>query len=282
MHRFTTLIVESQGMIGRITLNRPHRRNAFDRTMVTELQQAFEAVTQVPALRGIVLGAAGSVFCAGADIQWMQAESPVSEAQATEDAHQLTRMLHAVDECPCPVIARVQGSAFGGGLGLLAACDIVVAATDTTFALSETRLGLVPAVIAPFLLRKAGESFLRRYGLSGELFDASSAQRFQLVHDIVPPHTLDTRIIELTDALMRLAPFAVRDSKALFRRMSTLSDPDRRSLGTEINAHARRGAEAAEGLAAFVEKRLPSWAHSPDRQSTEEATSSDHGALRHT
>ena len=103
------IIVESQGMIGRITLNRPHRRNAFDRMMVTELQQAFEAVTQVPALRGIVLGAAGSVFCAGADIQWMQAESPVSESQATEDAHQLTCMLHAVDECPCPVIARVQG-----------------------------------------------------------------------------------------------------------------------------------------------------------------------------
>ena len=282
MRRFVTLVVESQGAMAKITLNRPDRRNAFDSVMVAELGQVFETLEQDPTLRGVVLAAAGSVFCAGADIRWMQEHSPVSESRAKEDAHQLTRMIRAVDECPCPVIARVQGPAFGGGLGLLAACDIVVAAEDATFALSETRLGLVPAVIAPLLLRKAGDSFLRRYGLSGETFDAATARRFLLVHDIVPPQGLDERIAELSDAIMRLAPRAVRDSKALFRRMPALTDDDCWSLGAEVNARARSGSEAAEGLLAFMDKRLPSWAQSPARPPEEEASTSDHGSFRHT
>ncbi len=281
MRRFATLMVESQGTMAQITLNRPQRRNAFDSVMVAELGQAFETLEQEPTLRGIVLAAAGSVFCAGADIRWMQAESPVSESRARNDAQQLTCMLRAVDHCPCPVIARVQGPAFGGGLGLLAACDIVVASEDVTFALSETTLGLVPAVIAPFLLRKAGESFLRRYGLTGERFDAATARRFLLVHDIVPPHALDDRIAELSDAIMRLAPRAVRDSKVLFRRMPTLTDHDCWSLGVDMHASARSGPEAAEGLAAFLNKRLPSWAQTSGRQ-TEEARTSEHGSLRNT
>ncbi|MBA5871316.1 MAG: enoyl-CoA hydratase/isomerase family protein [Nitrospira sp. CR2.1] len=281
MRRFATLMVESQGAMAKITLNRPQRRNAFDSLMVAELGQAFETLAQEPALRVVVLAAAGPVFCAGADIHWMQAESPVSEARARDDAQQLTRTIRTVDECPCPVIARVQGPAFGGGLGLLAACDMVVATEDATFALSETKLGLVPAIIAPFLLRKAGESFLRRYGLSGETFDAATARRFLLVHDIVPRHGLDVRIAELADAILRLAPRAVRESKDLFRRMSSLSDHDCRSLGVEVNASARREPEAAEGLSAFTDKRLPSWAQTSGRQPEEEAGTSDHGSLRH-
>lgn len=281
MRRFATLMVESQGTMARITLNRPQQRNAFDSVMVAELGQAFETLEQEPTLKGIVLAAAGSVFCAGADIRWMQAESPVSEARARNDAQQLTGMLRAVDECPCPVIARVQGAAFGGGLGLLAACDIVVASEDATFALSETTLGLVPAVITPFLLRRTGESFLRRYGLSGETFDATTARRFLLVHDMVPPHALDDRVAELSNAIMKLAPRAVRDSKVLFRRMPTLTDHDCRSLGVDVNASARSGPEAAEGLSAFLDKRLPSWAQTSGRQ-TEEASTSEHGSLRNT
>lgn len=281
MRRFATLMVESQGAMTKITLNRPQRRNAFDGVMVAELGQAFETLEQDPAVRVVVLAAAGPVFCAGADIHWMQAESPVSEARARDDAQQLTRTIRAVDECPCPVIARVQGPAFGGGLGLLAACDMVVATEDATFVLSETKLGLVPAIIAPFLLRKAGESFLRRYGLSGETFDAATAGRFLLVHDIVPRHGLDVRIAELSAAILRLAPRAVRDSKDLFRRMSSLSDHDCWSLGAEVNASARSGLEAAEGLSAFTDKRLPSWAQTSGRQPEEEAGTSDHGSLRH-
>ena len=281
MRRFETLVVEPQGAMARITLNRPQRRNALDGVMVEELRQAFAIVQEEPALRGIVLAAAGASFCAGADLHWMQTESPVSEARARDDAQQLTRMLHAVDECPCPIIGRIQGPAFGGGLGLVAACDVVVAADDATFGLSETRLGLVPAVIAPFLLRKSGPSFLRRYGLTAERFDASTAQRFLLVHDIVPQHRLDDRIAELTGALIQLGPQAVRDSKVLFRRMWSLSEHDRWPLGVEANARARRGAEAVEGLLAFTDKRLPSWALVPDRQPEEEATSLNHDSLRH-
>lgn len=282
MRRFTTLMVESHDDIARLTLNRPQRRNAFDHVMVAELRQAFEMLEQEPTVRGIVLAAAGPVFCAGVDLHWMQAESPVSESRARDDAKQLTHMLRTVDDCPCPVIARVQGSAFGGGLGLMAASDVVVSVDDATFALSETKLGLVPAVIAPLLLRKAGTSFLRRYGLTGEMFDASTAQRFLLVHDIVPEHRLDDRIAELTGALRQLAPQAVRDSKALFRRMSSLSEQDCWSLGVGANARARRGPEAAEGFSAFMDKRLPSWARVPDPHIEEEATPLKHDSLRHT
>lgn len=282
MRRFATLATESDGAIARVTLNRPERRNAFDGLMVTELREAFEDLAQDPSLRGIILAGAGLVFCAGADLQWMQSEIPVSETPAIRDAHHLTRMLRAIDESPCPVIARVQGPAFGGGLGLMAVCDIVVAAEDATFALSETRLGLIPAVIAPFLLRKAGESFLRRYGLSGETFCASTAQRFNLVHDVVPHSDLDDRITELTEAIMRLAPRATRDSKSLFHRMLPLSDRERMALGPESNARARCAPEAAEGLRAFVEKRLPSWAKPREQKQEQEAIPSADVVLRHT
>ncbi len=282
MHRFTTLALESNGDIARVTLNRPDRRNAFDGQMVTELREAFEDLAHDPSVRGIVLAAAGPVFCAGADLQWMQAGGPVLETPAMRDAHQLLRMFRAIDESPYPVIARVQGSAFGGGLGLMAVCDIVVASEDATFALSETRLGLIPAVITPFLLHKAGESFLRRYGLSGETFCASTAQRYNLAHDVVPQSNLDDRIVELSDAIMQLAPCATKESKLLFHRMRALSDKDRLALGPEYNARARCAPEAAEGLRAFIEKRLPSWAKPRGRKPQQEATTSDDVVLRHT
>lgn len=281
MKRFSTIALEPNGDLARVTLNRPDRRNAFDDRMVTELREAFEDLAHDPSVRGIVLAAAGPVFCAGADLQWMQSDQPVLETPAMRDAHHLLRMFRAIDEAPCPVIARVQGSAFGGGLGLLAACDIVVAAEEATFALSETRLGLIPAVIAPFLLHTAGESFLRRYGLSGETFCASTAQRYHLVHDVVPHGLLDDRIGEVTEAITRLAPCATRESKQLFRRMRSLSEKDRYALGPEYNARVRCAPEAAEGLRAFLEKRPPSWAKARD-QKPQEATTSDDVALRHT
>jgi methylglutaconyl-CoA hydratase len=278
----TTLAIESDDNIARVTLSRPDRRNAIDGRMVAELSEAFGKLSQEPFLRGIVLAGAGPVFCAGADIQWMQSASPVSEARARDDAHQLTSMFRAIDECPCPVIARVQGPAFGGGLGLMAVCDVVVAAEDATFSLSETRLGLIPAVIAPFLLRKAGESFLRRYCLTGETFGASTAQRFNLIHDVVPQSDLDDRITDLTEAIMRLAPRATSGSKSLLHRMLPLSDGDRRDLCAEANASARCAPEAAEGLRAFVEKRLPSWAKPGEQKGEQEALKSEHVSARRT
>lgn len=281
MQRFTTLALDSNGDIARVTLNRPDRRNAFDGRMMTELREAFEDLAQDPSLRGIVLAAAGPVFCAGADLQWMQSDGPVQDTPAMRDAHQLLRMFRTIDESPCPVIARVQGSAFGGGLGLMAVCDIVVAAEDAMFALSEPRLGLIPAVITPFLLHKAGESFLRRYGLSGETFCASTAQRYNLAHDVVPQRNLDDRITELTDAIMRLAPSATRESKLMFHRMRSLPEKERFALGPEYHARARCAPEAAEGLRAFLETRLPSWAKPRERKPQQEATTSDDVVSRH-
>lgn len=282
MHRFTSLVIDSDGSIARVMLNRPERRNAFDGRMVTELSEAFEELAQESSLRGIVLAGAGPVFCAGADIQWMQSASPVSESRAKDDAHRLTRMFRALDECPCPVIGLVHGPAFGGGVGLMAVCDIVVAAEDATFSLSETRLGLIPAVIAPFLLRKAGESFLRRYCLTGETFSASTAHCFGLVHDVVPQSDLDDRITELIEAIMRLAPRATRESKILFHRMLPLSDGDRLAVGAQANAGARCAPEAMEGLQAFVEKRLPSWAKPHESKPDQEALKSQDVTARRT
>ncbi len=260
MSRFHTLLVESSRAIARITLNRPERRNAFDALMADELREAFEELGGDSSVRGAVLAGAGPAFCAGADLRWMSPDSPVSETQAREDADRLIRMYRAIDECPCPVIGRVHGSAFGGGVGLAAVCDIVVAADDTVFALSEVKLGLVPAVIAPFLLRKAGESFVRCYCLTGEPFSASVAKQFNLVHDVVEKDGLEKRIDELIEAVLQLAPSASQHTKALFRRILRLPEADRWTVCAQANAEARVSAEAREGLRAFVEKRAPAWA----------------------
>ncbi|MEK6802368.1 MAG: enoyl-CoA hydratase-related protein [Nitrospirota bacterium] len=282
MRRYTTLAMESHGDIRCITLDRPERRNAFDSRMMSELTQAFDESAQEPSLRGILLSSTGPVFCAGADLQWMQSTSPVSDAQATDDAHRLTRMYRAIDESPCPVIARVQGPAFGGGLGLMAVCDIVVAAEDATFSLSEARLGLIPAVIAPFLLRKAGESFLRRYALTGETFTTSVAHRFGLVHDVVSQGDLDDRITELIDAIRQLAPGATRNTKQLLLTIRPLTDQEREMTCAEANAEARCTPEAAEGLRAFSEKRPPHWANGQNQQSDREMPKDRHVASRPT
>lgn len=260
MPRFHTLLVESSRGIAHVTLNRPERRNAFDALMADELREAFEELGGDPSVRGVILAGAGPAFCAGADLRWMSPDSPVSEAQAREDAERLIRMYRAIDECPCPLIGRVHGSVFGGGVGLAAVCDIVVAADDTVFALSEVKLGLVPAVIAPFLLRKAGESFVRRYCLTGEAFSASVAKHFNLVHDVVEKDGLEKRIDELIEAVLQLAPSASQYTKALFRRILRLPDADRWTVCAQANAETRLSVEAREGLRAFLEKRAPAWA----------------------
>lgn len=256
----SAVLVEQQGAVARVMLNRPDRRNSFDGPMIGELCEAFETLGRDLAVRVVVLGGAGAVFCAGADLRWMGVEGSVSPQQARADAERLVRMYRAIDECPCPVIARVQGSAFGGGVGVLAACDVVVAAEDASFALSEARLGLVPAVIAPFVLRKAGESFMRRYALTGETFSASVARQFNLVHDVVERNGLDKRVDELIESVLQLAPQALRQAKTLLRRIAESSDSKRWSLCAEINAEARLSEEAREGLHAFVTKRAPAWA----------------------
>jgi methylglutaconyl-CoA hydratase len=231
--------------------------------MVEELCQAFAELGRNPLIRAIVLTGDGSAFCAGADIDWMKSGGTLSTSEAQKDAERLMKMFRAIDECPCPVIARIQGPAFGGGVGMIATCDIAVAVEDATFALSEVRLGMVPAVIAPFLLRKTGESFLRRFCLTGESFSASAAKQGNLVHDVVERNHLDSRVDELIQMVLRLAPQAARDTKALFHRLPGLSDDERWSTCVKSNVRARLSAEAQEGLRAFLERRAPVWTAMP-------------------
>ncbi len=254
-----SILIESKSGLARVTLNRPERRNAFDGGMVEELREAFAKLGQDPSVHSIVLTGAGSVFCAGADLRWMGSERTVSVAEAREDAELLLGMFRTIDECPRPVIGRIQGAAYGGGIGLIAVCDVVVVRTDATFALSEVRLGLAPAVIGPFILRKTGDSFLRRFCLTGESFSPSAAREAGLVHDVVEPSALDARVDELAELVGRLPPNAVRETKALFRRLRSLPEDEHWKLCVEVNARTRLLPEAQEGLRAFRERRAPIW-----------------------
>jgi methylglutaconyl-CoA hydratase len=261
MTGLSDLLVESRSGLVQVTLNRPDRRNAFDARMAGELLQVFGALAQDRSVRGVLLRGSGSAFCAGADLGWMNGGRSLTEAQARAEAEQLIMMYRSIDECPCPVIARVQGPAFGGGVGLVAACDVAVADQGAIFALSEARMGLVPAVIAPFVLRKTGASFVRRFSLTGEPFSASIALQSQLVHEVVPRDRLDSRIAELLRAVTGLAPQAARHTKALLRRLSPALEVDHElwTLCADANVRARLSAEAKEGLQAFLNKRAPAW-----------------------
>lgn len=278
MSEWTSIIVARQDGIARVMLNRPERRNAFDQRMIEELHESFQRLAGDMSVRGVVLAGAGPVFCAGADLRWLSQNSVFAE-QARQDARQLARMYRAIDEYPHPVIARVQGNAFGGGVGLLAVCDVVVAAEEAAFTLSEVQLGLTPAVIAPFLLRKAGDSFMRRFCLTAEPFSAAVAKQFNLVHDVVKSDVLDSRIGELVDAVLRLAPEATRQTKMLLRRLQAVPPGEQEGLSIEANVQARLSPEAQEGLKAFVEKRPPAWRQARTEQEPDSSTvTAHHGA----
>ncbi len=260
MKNSTSILVESNKGCARVTLNRPDRRNAFDALMIEELCEAFRTLGQDHSVRTIILAGAGSTFCAGADLRWMGPDRIISLTEAKQDAERLLEMFRVIDACPCPVIGRIQGAAYGGGIGLIAACDIAVAASDATFTFSEVRLGLVPAVIAPFVLSKTGDSFARRFCLTAEPFSASTAWDGSLIHEVVEPAALDARVATVVEQITHLAPQAVRDAKALLRRLRHLSNEERWKACIEENVRARLSPEAQEGLRAFRERRTPSWA----------------------
>lgn len=254
-----SILIESEKGIGRVILNRPDRRNAFDAGMVQEILAAFDGLGNDRSVRVIVLAGAGGIFCAGADLHWMGPDQAVPARVARQDAEQLLTMFRTIDECPCPVIGRIQGAAYGGGLGLMAVCDIVVAARDATFAFSEVRLGLVPAIIAPFVLRKTGESFARRFCVTGEPFSAATAREAGLIHEVVEPAGLDAEVTALAEQMARVAPQAARDTKALLRRLGGLVPEDAWTACIEANVGARLSNEAQEGLRAFRDRRSPVW-----------------------
>jgi methylglutaconyl-CoA hydratase len=237
------------GDVLRITLARPERRNAFDAALIAELAEAFVDVGRA---RAVVLAGEGPSFSAGADVDWMRSSVDLSYEANMADALALRRMLEAIDTCPAPVLARVQGHALGGGAGLVACADVVVAAPDAVFAFSEVKLGIVPAVISPFALAKIGPSAARRYFLTGERFDAETALRIGLVHEIAAD--LDAAVARILDELRGAGPRAVRAAKRL-----VLDAPlDGQETARRI-AERRTSDEGQEGLRAFLERRKPSW-----------------------
>jgi methylglutaconyl-CoA hydratase len=241
------LRIERDGPVLRITLARPERRNAFDAELIAELTAAF---ADVGAARAVVLAGDGQSFCAGADIEWQRSAIDLSLDENAEDALRLYRMCEAIDHCPAPVVARVHGYALGGGSGLVACADIALAAPDTVFGFSEVKLGIIPAVISPFVLPKIG-AHARRYFLTGERFDADTALRIGLISEIATP--LDDAVNRVVAELLSSGPEAVREAKRLIRE---------RPAGTEtaqIAARLRAGPEGQEGLRAFLDRREPDW-----------------------
>lgn len=245
----TALRIEHDRDVLRITLSRPETRNAFDRELVAELSAAFADVGEA---RAVVLAGSGPSFCAGADLEWMRASAALPPEENLAEANALRHLLEAIDGCPTPVVAVVHGHAIGGGIGLVAASDVVLAHEATVFAFSEVKLGLVPAVISPFAVRKMGESWARRYFLTGERFGARRAHELGLVHEVTEDleSALETLLAELATA----APGAARAAKRL-----VLDRPDGPDTARRI-ADRRAGAEAQEGLRAFLERRSPDWA----------------------
>jgi methylglutaconyl-CoA hydratase len=243
------LEIERDGDLLRVTLNRPETRNAFDAELIAELAEAFVDVGKA---RAVVLAGEGASFCAGADVEWMRSSVELSHEENVADAVALHRLLDAIDKCPAPVVARVQGHALGGGAGLVACADIVVAHEQAVFAFSEVKLGIVPAVISPFALAKIGASAARRYFLTGERFDAQTALRIGLVHEVA--HDLDGALNGVLRELRTAGPRATRAAKRL-----VLDAPlDGQETAQRI-AERRASPEGQEGLRAFLDKRAPSW-----------------------
>ncbi|MEN2474729.1 enoyl-CoA hydratase/isomerase family protein [Burkholderia stabilis] len=258
--RYETIKVVEANRVATVTLARPDVRNAFNETTIAELTTAFEWLDAHAGVRAIVLAAEGTAFCAGADLNWMKKMAGYSDDENRADARKLARMLEAIHRCGKPVIARVHGDAYAGGVGLVAAADIAIAADGVKFCLSEARLGLIPATIAPYVVRAMGERAARRYFTTAEVFDSARAASLGFIHDAVPADALDETVAKLAAALVANGPDAVRACKQL------VTDVAGRALDATLIeqtadwiARTRAGAEAREGIASFLEKRTPSW-----------------------
>ena len=241
------LKIERDGPVLRVTLAKPDRRNAFDAALIRELYEVFEDVGDA---RAVVLAGEGPTFCAGADVEWQRSSIDLTYEENVEDALRLYRMCERIDHCSAPVVARVQGYALGGGSGLVACADIAIAEPDATFGFTEVKLGIIPAVISPFVLPKIG-AHARRYFFTGERFDAQTALRIGLVHEVA--EDLDAAVSRVVGELLTSGPEAARAAKELVRERPTGEETAR------IAARLRSGAEGQEGLRAFLEKRTPDW-----------------------
>jgi methylglutaconyl-CoA hydratase len=258
---YRNIVTEVDQGIGIITLNRPDRHNAFDGQLIGELIQSLAGMASDDAVRVVVLSSTGKSFCAGADLNWMRTAGKWTSSENEADARVMAEMLHRLSTLPKPTVARVQGSAYGGGVGLIAACDIAVATFDAQFALSEVKLGLIPATISPHVIAAIGERHARRYMLTAERFSAAEAYRLGLVHEMVPDEAgLDEAVGQIVDALLGNGPAALAECKDLVRAVTNhaidaalIADTARRI------ARVRASEEGREGVAAFLEGRKADW-----------------------
>jgi methylglutaconyl-CoA hydratase len=255
------------GAIVRVTLARPEVHNAFDASLIAELAAAFAALArEEPAtLRAVVLAGDGPSFCAGADIGWMRAAMQLDVEGNEQEAMAMAEMFEAIDSCPVPVVARVHGAALGGGMGLCAVADLVIAESGARFGFTETRLGILPAVIAPFVIAKIGESAARALFPGGRRFDALRAQRIGLVHEVVEGDAaLDAAVDAAIRDILAAGPTAARAAKAIVREVRGLGHGSTKWHTARVIARQRTSPEAREGFAAFTEKRRPDWAPDED------------------
>jgi methylglutaconyl-CoA hydratase len=256
------LRVEREGAVARVTMTRPEVRNAFNAELIGALREAFTNLAAEPAeeLRVVVLSGEGKAFCAGADIEWQRAAKSLSLEENEADARRLQEMLAAVDECPVPVVAAVHGAALGGGMALCCVADITVATATTTFGFTEVKLGLIPAVISPFVLPRIGEGATRALYLTGERFGTDRALRIGLISEVASDETaLAARVEALVAEVLSAGPQAARDAKAMVREQRGLAGRAALARTVQRAARQRISAEGQEGLSAFLEKRPPSW-----------------------
>jgi len=253
-------VLRPRPQVAEVWLNRPEVRNAFNDTVIADLKRAFVALAADTELRVVLLAARGKAFCAGADLNWMRAMADYSWEQNRQDAQRLADTLWTLDQCPVPLVGRVQGDCYAGGMGLASVCDVVVASRQATFCLSEARLGLLPATISPYVVRALGVQASRRYFVTAERFSAEQAHRLGLVHQLCEPEALDAQITELIDALVANGPAAVKACKQLVRDVA--GQPLTESLRAETArriADLRASPEGREGVQSFLNKRAPNW-----------------------
>lgn len=255
------LAVTRTAAVARLRLDRPTLHNAFDAGLIAALTAALEQIATDATVRVVVLEGSGASFSAGADLNWMRGMASASEAANRDDALALARLMRTLDELPKPTVARVQGAAFGGGVGLVACCDIAIGVPEAKFGLTESKLGLLPAVISPYVIAAIGPREARRWFATAEIFDAATALRIGLLHEVVDANALDAAVERQVSLLLKAGPHAAAGAKRLVARVSGTADRDRLDAdNADLIAGLRVSQEGQEGLSAFLDKRTPGWA----------------------
>jgi methylglutaconyl-CoA hydratase len=261
---FDTLLYEVEKNVARVTFNRPDVHNAFNDVMIRELTEAFADIEKRPEVRAVVLSGEGKSFCAGADLNWMRRVKDYSYDENLSESLELAEMLYKIYISPKPTIARVNGAAIGGGTGLVAVCDIAIAAETAKFSFSEVKLGLIPACISPYVVKKCGEGKCREFFLTGERLTADRALSAGLVNAVAAPEELDSVVDHYLSQLLTSGPEAIKICKELLRKVPQMSHAEVKKYTAEVIARIRMSDEGQEGMTAFLEKRKPRWASDSD------------------